>query len=44
MSSQAPELQAAIEAEGISTITPDITELSKGGGYIRCTTLTLSNL
>jgi N-dimethylarginine dimethylaminohydrolase len=44
MSAQAPELQAAIEAEGISTITPEITELSKGGGYIRCTTLTLANL
>jgi N-dimethylarginine dimethylaminohydrolase len=44
MSAQAPELQAAIEAEGISTITPEISELTKGGGYIRCTTLTLSNL
>jgi N-dimethylarginine dimethylaminohydrolase len=44
MSAQAPELQAAIEAEGISTITREITELTKWGGYIRCTTLTLSNL
>jgi len=44
MSAQAPQLQAAIEAEGITTITPEITELTKGGGYIRCTTLTLSNL
>jgi N-dimethylarginine dimethylaminohydrolase len=44
MSAQAPQLQAAIEAKGITTVTPEITELTKGGGYIRCTTLTLSNI
>lgn len=44
MSARAPELQAAIEARGLRTITPDITELAKGGGYIRCTTLTLDNV
>ncbi len=43
MSAHAPQLQAAIEARGLKTITPEITELAKGGGYIRCTTLTLSN-
>jgi N-dimethylarginine dimethylaminohydrolase len=43
MSAHAPQLQAAIEAHGLRTITPDITELGKGGGYIRCTTLTLDN-
>jgi N-dimethylarginine dimethylaminohydrolase len=43
MSNHAPELQEAIEAHGLETITPEITELAKGGGYIRCTTLTLSN-
>jgi N-dimethylarginine dimethylaminohydrolase len=43
MSNHAPELKAAIEAYGLKTITPEITELAKGGGYIRCTTLTLSN-
>ncbi|HET7320058.1 MAG TPA: arginine deiminase-related protein [Candidatus Saccharimonadales bacterium] len=42
MSANAPELKAAIEAKGLKTITPQITELAKGGGYIRCTTLTLS--
>jgi N-dimethylarginine dimethylaminohydrolase len=42
MSANAPELQKAIEAEGLKTITPSITELAKGGGYIRCTTLSLS--
>ncbi|HSX37165.1 MAG TPA: arginine deiminase-related protein [Patescibacteria group bacterium] len=43
MSAHAPELKAAIEAKGLKTITPQISELSKGGGYIRCTTLTLDN-
>lgn len=44
MSAHAPELQANIEAHGLITITPEITELAKGGGYIRCTTLTLDNI
>lgn len=43
MSAHAPLLKAAIEAKGLKTITPEIQELAKGGGYIRCTTLTLSN-
>jgi N-dimethylarginine dimethylaminohydrolase len=43
MSAHAPELRANIEAHGLRTITPDVTELGKGGGYIRCTTLTLDN-
>lgn len=43
MSDGAPNLRAAIEAKGLKTITPKINELAKGGGYIRCTTLTLSN-
>lgn len=43
MSDKAPKLQAAIEEKGLTTITPKITELAKGGGYIRCTTLTLDN-
>lgn len=41
MSANAPDLQKAIEAKGLKTITPSITELAKGGGYIRCTTLSL---
>jgi N-dimethylarginine dimethylaminohydrolase len=41
MSARAPLLKGDIEAHGLKTITPDITELAKGGGYIRCTTLTL---
>jgi N-dimethylarginine dimethylaminohydrolase len=43
MSAHAPLLRADIEAHGLKTITPDISELAKGGGYIRCTTLTLDN-
>jgi N-dimethylarginine dimethylaminohydrolase len=43
MSAHAPKLQAAIEAHGLKTLTPEISELAKGGGYIRCTTLSLDN-
>ncbi|MBA3758658.1 amidinotransferase [Candidatus Saccharibacteria bacterium] len=43
MSAHAPLLQAQIEAHGLKTITPEVSELGKGGGYIRCTTLTLDN-
>ena len=41
LSPSAVELKAAIEARGLKTLTPDIRELYKGGGYIRCTTLTI---
>lgn len=41
MSAHAPLFRAAIEAHGLQVITPQITELAKGGGYIRCTTLSL---
>lgn len=41
MSAEAPELQAALESRGLTVLTPSIHELAKGGGYIRCTTLTL---
>jgi len=43
MSARAPKLKAAIEARGLKTITPEVSELGKGGGYIRCITLTLNN-
>lgn len=42
MSARAPQLQRALESHGLTVITPDVTELSKGGGYIRCTTLTIA--
>lgn len=41
MSGRAPKLQAEVEARGLKTITPNINELIKGGGYIRCVSLTL---
>jgi N-dimethylarginine dimethylaminohydrolase len=41
MSARAPKLQAEIAKHGLETITPEISELIKGGGYIRCVSLTL---
>ena len=41
MSAHAPQLQASLEAHGLKVLTPEVAELAKGGGYIRCTTLTL---
>ena len=41
MSRQAPKLQAKLEARGLTCLTPDVTELKKGGGYIRCVSLWL---
>jgi N-dimethylarginine dimethylaminohydrolase len=38
-----PKLKAAMESHGLSVITVDVQELGKGGGFIRCTTLTLDN-
>ncbi len=43
MSNRAPQLQSELESRGLTVVTPEITELAKGGGYIRCTTLTLDN-
>lgn len=41
MSATAPHLKSELEAHGLRVITPEVSELAKGGGYIRCTTLTL---
>lgn len=41
MSAHAPQFKATLESRGLRVITPEISELAKGGGYIRCTTLTL---
>lgn len=43
MNSGAPIFQAALESHGLKTITLDLPELKKGGGSIRCSTLTLDN-
>lgn len=42
MSRSAPKLQAELEKRGLICLTPDVTELKKGGGYIRCVSLWLS--
>ncbi len=39
MSNKAPKLQKALESRGIKCLTPDVTELKEGGGYIRCVSL-----
>jgi N-dimethylarginine dimethylaminohydrolase len=44
MSANAPKFKTQLEKLGFKVITPQITELAKGGGYIRCTTLTLDNI
>lgn len=41
MSSHAPQLAADLRQHGLTVLTPDITELAKGGGFIRCMTLTI---
>lgn len=42
MSNRSPQLKTAIESRGIKTITPDVRELPRGGGYIRCVSLAIS--
>lgn len=42
MSNQAPRFQAELEKRGLTCLTPEVTELKKGGGYIRCVSLWLS--
>jgi N-dimethylarginine dimethylaminohydrolase len=44
MSSRAPKFQAAIESKGLNVVPVWAGNLAKGGGFIRCTTLTLDNL
>ncbi len=41
MSNKAPKFQAELEKRGLICLTPDVTELKKGGGYIRCISLWL---
>jgi N-dimethylarginine dimethylaminohydrolase len=43
MNSGAPEFQKALETHGLQVKTLDLPELKKGGGSIRCSTLTLDN-
>lgn len=41
MSSHAPKLKSELEKRGLAVLTPEVTELMKGGGFIRCVSLTL---
>ncbi len=43
MSGRAPQLAADLRSHGLAVLSPnpDITELAKGGGFIRCTSLTI---
>lgn len=41
MGSRAPKLQKELISRGFKVLAPDVTELMKGGGFIRCTSLTL---
>ena len=41
MSAYAPELRSDLEGHGLKVLAPKISELAKGGGYIRCTSLWL---
>jgi len=41
MSAHAPLLKSALESHGLVVLTPEVAELAKGGGYIRCTTLSI---
>ncbi len=42
MSDHAPKFKKALQDLGMTVYSPQVTELLKGGGFIRCTTLTLA--
>jgi len=41
MSAHAPLFAEKLRKHGLNIITPEVSELAKGGGYIRCTSLTI---
>ncbi|HZJ34789.1 MAG TPA: arginine deiminase-related protein [Candidatus Angelobacter sp.] len=41
MSAHAPQLSEELRRHGLTVLTPEIAEIAKGGGFIRCMTLTL---
>jgi len=41
MSNHAPKFQKELEKRGYTCLTPDVAELKKGGGYIRCISLAI---
>ena len=44
MSTDAPQFRVELEKRGFKVLTPQVKELRKGGGFIRCTSLTLDNI
>jgi len=42
LSAHAPQLQAELEGRGLTILPVDATEIQKGGGFIRCISLSLS--
>lgn len=43
MSDRAPDLQRELEQHGLNVLTPSVVELAKGGGFIRCQTLSFND-
>lgn len=41
MSNHAPKFQKELESRGLTCLTPEVSELKKGGGYIRCISLAI---
>ena len=41
MSNRAPKLAKELQRRGLTVVSPEVTELVKGGGFIRCVSLTL---
>ncbi len=41
MSNHTPKFQKELEARGLTCLTPEVSELKKGGGYIRCISLAI---
>ena len=41
MSDKAPQFASDLQNHGLKVFTPNVSELAKGGGYIRCMTLTI---
>lgn len=39
MSAHAPALRSELESRGLTVVSPEVTELLKGGGFIRCVSL-----
>ena len=43
MSANAPVFKTDLESRGLRVFTPEVVELAKGGGFIRCQTLSFND-